>query len=404
MKAEIISIGTELLLGEITDTNTPFMAGELATLGIDLYHACTVGDNCDRLLEVLQQAWKRSELIITTGGLGPTQDDVTREAIAGLLGEEVYVDEGLKSYITEFFARRGLEMPDSNIRQAALVPSARAMMNPLGTAPGWWVEKGGRIVAALPGPPGEMQTMWRSEVFPRLESRSGAIILSRTVKTWGLSEAKVDEVIAPLLSTSNPTLAVYAKPDGIYLRITAKADKEDIARELISERETRIREMLSEHIWGIDDDTLEGIAGRLLMEKGLTLAVAERYTGGFLSYMLSSANQSADFYKGGIVIGGDYSRAILGIEPKTISEETGPEVVASMASLARAEMDADVGVGIDGFLEQAGNIMTGRIFFAISTELDKQSITQSYPGGPQRIVRRAVYHALFHLQRVLRSG
>ena len=151
MKAEIVSIGTELLLGEITDTNTPFIADQLAMLGIDLYYTSTVGDNYERLLGALRQAWQRSDLVITTGGLGPTQDDITRDVIAGLLGERAEVDPGLEQYITGFFAHRGLEMPVANIKQAVLIPSASAITNPLGTAPGWWVEKEGRIIAALPG-------------------------------------------------------------------------------------------------------------------------------------------------------------------------------------------------------------------------------------------------------------
>ncbi|MDD4859218.1 MAG: molybdopterin-binding protein, partial [Dehalococcoidales bacterium] len=226
MKAEIIATGTEILLGEIVDTNTSFLAGELATLGFDIHFASLVGDNFERFTGVLRQAWERSDIIITTGGLGPTQGDITRDVIAAFLGEQTFVDDGLKQNLTEFFSRLGMTMPENNLKQARLIPSAQALLNPLGTAPGWWVEKKGRIIITLPGPPGELQPMWRNQVVPRLQKQSGAVILSRVLKTWGLSESRVDEMVAPMLSSKNPTVAIYARQDGIVLRITAKSTTE----------------------------------------------------------------------------------------------------------------------------------------------------------------------------------
>jgi len=166
MKAEVISIGTELLLGEIVDTNTPYLAGQLSVLGIDLYFTSAVGDNSARLQGVLKQAWDRSDIILTTGGLGPTQDDLTRDAIASLLGEKPTVDPQLKQNLVNFFARRGMEMPASNVKQATVIPSSTALVNPQGTAPGWWVEKEGKVIVAMPGPPGEMQYMWKIRFYP----------------------------------------------------------------------------------------------------------------------------------------------------------------------------------------------------------------------------------------------
>jgi len=403
MKAEIISIGTELLLGEITDTNTPFIAGQLATLGIDLYYTSAVGDNYERLLGALRQAWQRSDLIITTGGLGPTQDDITRDAIAGLLGERMEVDPGLKQNITDFFARRGLEMPEGNLRQATLIPSATALINPLGTAPGWWVEKEGRIIAALPGPPGEILPMWQKEVFPRLEKRSGAVILSRTIKTWGLSEAKVDELATPFLSAANPTVATYAKSDGIHLRITAKAVEKETASRMLSERESDIRGILGDHVWGVDDETLEEVVGQLLVSQGLTLAVAESFTGGFLAYTLTRVPASASFFKGGIIASADDIKTAWGLKPKIPAGEAGAETAAKMASLARARLAADIGIGIDLYTEPDGETAIGRVSVAIDTGQGRQSQVQSYSGRPHQLVRRAVQHALFDLRNLLLS-
>jgi nicotinamide-nucleotide amidase len=388
MKAEIIASGTELLLGEITDANTPYLAGQLAGLGFDLYYVATVGDNFPRYSAVLRQAWERSDLVITTGGLGPTRGDITRDVIAGLLGEKMAVVPELKEELTEFFARRGIEMPENNLKQATLIPSASALRNRAGTAPGWWVEKGSKIIVALPGPPGEMQDMWQNQVLPRLEAKSGAIILSRTLKTWGLSEAKVDEMVVPFLSGGNPTLALYAKADGINLRITAKAATREAARAMVSEREREIREILNDYIWGADSDTLEGVVGKLLCAKKLSLAVAESFTGGLLAYSFAGNPESQGCFKGGIVVPGDISKA---------SDETALE----MARAARRQFDADIGLAIDG--SGTGDVTQGGVFIAVETGSSSGAIAPGYPGRPPQITRRAIYHALVYLRSFLQS-
>ena len=403
MRAEIISIGTELLLGEIADTDTQFLANQLPLLGIDLYFTSSVGDNYERLLEVLRHAWQRSELILTTGGLGPTQDDITREAIAGLLGEGLEVDAGLKQGIVNFFAQRDLEMPPSNIKQATLIPSAAAISNLQGTAPGWWVEKDGRIIIAMPGPPGELQFMWQNEVSPRLQKRTGAIILSRVIKTFGLPEAKVDELVTPLTSSPNPTLATYAKLDGIYLRITAKAAQREEAQEMISRREADVRKILSDHIWGVDAETQESVVGQLLVAKGLSLAVAESFTGGFLTYTLASAPQSQSYLKGGLIITCDEAKVALGVNPRLIADRASAEVAATMASLVRRRLDASIGMGIEGYTEPVGGAVMGKVFIAIDSEQEKQHTVHSYPERRYQMRRRAAYYVLFDLMKFLRS-
>ncbi len=404
LKAEIISIGTELLLGEIVDTNTQFLANQLPALGIDLYFTSAVGDNPERLLGALQQAWQRSALILTTGGLGPTQDDITREAIAALLGEELAVDRSLKEDIALFFARRGLEMSANNVRQATLIPSATAIPNPQGTAPGWWVEKEGRILVAMPGPPGEMQFMWRNQVLPRLQDRTGAIISSRMLKTFGLSEARVDELIAHLMSSPNPTLGVYAKLDGIYLRITAKAARQKDAAEMIERREADVRKILGDSIWGVDDDTQESVVGRLLTTRGLTLAVAESFTGGFLTQTLANAPEGQDCFRGGIIAASDEAKAALGLEPHLASGKARPETATAMAKLARQKMGASIGIGIEGegHADTASGMMPGTVFIAIESERMQQHTVQRYSGRLYQMKRRAPYYALFELIKLLR--
>jgi len=405
MRAEIISIGTELLLGEIVDTNTPYLANQLSALGIDLYFTSAVGDNAARLAGALNQAWQRSELIITTGGLGPTQDDITRDGIAGLLGEKLEVVSELKQNLIDFFARRGLEMPTSNIRQATIIPSAVAILNPQGTAPGWWVEKDGRIIVAMPGPPGEMQFMWQNEILPRLQKRAGAVILSRMVKTFGVSEAKVDELLADLTASSNPTLATYAKLDGIYLRIAAKADKLESAQEMISKREAEVRAILGDIIWGVDDETHEGVVGQLLMTKGLSLAVAESFTGGFLTHTLASTPGSERYFKGGLIATSDEVKVALGLDPKMVTGKANAEVATAMAILARRKLGASIGIGIEGESspEAISGMVPGTVFVAIDSEQLKLHQVQSYSGRLYQMRRRAAYYALFDLMKLLRS-
>ena len=390
LKAEIITSGTELLLGEITDSNTPYLADQLAGLGIDLYYTSTVGDNYQRFSGVLRQAWDRSDLIITTGGLGPTQGDITRNVIAGLLGEELTVDPDLKKELTEFFSRRGIEMPENNLRQATIIPSAVALRNYSGTAPGWWVEKDGRIIVTLPGPPAELQSMWTNQVLPRLQAKSDAIIVSRTLKTWGLSEAKVDEMVAPFLSTANPTLAMYAGPEGIRLRITAKADTEDEARALIKEREKDIRGILDNYIWGVDDETLEGIIGQLLSSRNMTLAVAESITGGLLACALSGVPGGRNFFRGGIIMPANDS-------------EAGAESAARMANHARKEFAADIGIAIDGYAGDAEDNTRDAAYIAVDTASNQGTIKANYPARLPLMTRRIISHALIYLRDFIRS-
>ncbi len=404
MKAEIISTGTELLLGEIVDTNTSFLASQLALLGIDLYFTSSVGDNYERLSGVLRQAWQRSELILMTGGLGPTQGDITREVIAGLLGERMAVDPGLKENLAKFFAERGLEMSPNNVKQATLIPSATTLPNPRGTAPGWWVEKDGRIIIAMPGPPGEMQFMWQNEVVPKLQQRAGAVILSRTIKTSFLGESRVDELLTDLLSSSNPTLAIYAKPDGIHVRITAKAAQRQEALGMISNREAAVRAILGDYIWGADDDTLESVVGQLLVAKRLSLAVAESFTGGFLTYTLASAPQSHNFFRGGLITTSNKVKVATGLDPLLVTGRANMEATAmAMASLARCKLDADIGIGIEGCTETVDNVMMGKAFIAIDAEQAKQPIVRSCSARQYQIVKRAAYYALFDLRKLLIS-
>jgi len=406
MRAEIISVGTELLLGEITDTNARFLASQLPGLGIDLYWISQVGDNQARLVEVLRRAWQRSDLILITGGLGPTEDDLTREAIAEMLGEKLKLVPALERELQEFFARLGIDMPPTNLKQATLIPSAEAIRNVNGTAPGWWVEKDKRILIAMPGPPREMQPMWHHQILPRLcQSATGEIIVSKTLKTFGLTEAKVGEMVSPLLSSSNPTLGVYAKADGIYLRLTAKAQSQKQAEEMIAPGEARLRSLLGGYIWGTDSDTLEAVVGNMLAEKGFSLAVMESYTGGLLAVTITDAPGASTYFKGGLIAGSDEAQIAYGVDARVISNygASSAEVAQAMAGAARLHLGADIGVGIAGVDEPSE--VEGRpvsiIYIGIDDGKNKRAITAHYPGDRAWVKRRAVATALFKLRKIL---
>jgi nicotinamide-nucleotide amidase len=277
IRAEIISVGTELLLGTIVDTNAAYLAQRLAGLGIDCYYVSAVGDNLVRLTETIARSFGRSDVVVCTGGLGPTGDDLTREAVAAVLDEEPYIVPELEAPLRAFFAKRGLEMPQRNVKQATLIRSARAITNLVGTAPGWWVETvmdgSTRTGIFMPGVPFEMKRMWEHEIEPSLRGRSGMVLVSRTLKVLGAGESAVEEQVADLMEGSNPTLAPYAKSDGIHLRMTAKSETEERARSLIESLEGSIRERLGDLIYGADADTPESATGALANALGLKYAV-----------------------------------------------------------------------------------------------------------------------------------
>lgn len=300
MKAEILSIGTELLLGQITDTNASWLAGRLADLGIDCLWVSTVGDNLGRATEVISRALGRSDLVVCTGGLGPTEDDLTREAIAAAVNETPSVDPSLEEQLRGWFRSRGITMPDRNQKQAWLIPSAEALPNPHGTAPGWLVRTRDRILVAMPGVPREMTAMWEREVEPRLPLRSA--IRSRTLKLLGIGEGSVEEALGELVRSTSPTVATYAKSDGVHVRVTDR-DADIAARDArIDSMESEVRRRLGRFVWGIDADSLGGVVGAKLDERGWRIATAESVTGGEVARLLSEAERG--WYASGVVMPG----------------------------------------------------------------------------------------------------
>jgi len=376
LKAELLSVGTELLRGEITDTNATFLASQLPLLGFELLRITTAGDSLPELGQILQQAMQRTDIIITTGGLGPTQDDLTREAVAALLQEKLTVDPQLENGLRSFFARFGREMPPHNIKQAMLIPSAVALPNPRGTAPGWWVEKSGKVIALLPGPPREMTFMWQNEVLPRIRQRFPVkTILTRTIKTFLIQEAKVAELAQPFFKSDNPTLGIYAKPDGIQVRFVAAGDK---AAQLLDEAEKKLTEKLSPYVWGKDNDKLENIIGQWLRQRQATLATGEIFTGGLLATIITATPENEKFYGGGEV-------------SELTKINSAPDCEAAAQSLRR-KYKSDFGLCISSINPAS------EVFIAIDDDHGVKSWRQQYQPGRPDNRERAATAALFRLR------
>jgi nicotinamide-nucleotide amidase len=397
MQAEIFAIGTELLMGELTDANSAWLAARLPALGITLRRVSLLGDHLTTLSDAMAQALHGVDLIITTGGLGPTQDDLTREAMAAALHETPTVHAETLQAIERYFQQRGRDMPAPNIKQAHRIPSSQFLPNPYGSAPGWWVEKQGKLLVALPGPPAEMHPIWDEQVAPRLSQiATGSITLTRTIKTMGLSEAAVDAKLAAAFGQENPYLGIYAKADGIHLRLIARAHDTTTAQTLIQPVEAAIMGQLAPYVWGYDEDTPAQAVGRGLVERGATLATMESVTGGYLANTLTDMADSEANFKGGIVVARQTLALPHGL-PADVLHQDGSVSQASaiaMAQAVRTQFHATFGIGVTG-VPGPGELEgkpVGLAYFAIASA--ETVHTQEMRVAPRRItLKRRVSNA-----------
>lgn len=387
MKAEIICIGTELLLGQIVDTNAAYLAKELAELGIDLYHKSTVGDNLERIIATLGQAWQRSDLLILSGGLGPTQDDLTREAVAGLLHEELEFKEEAWEQVCTYFKKTGRPISENNKRQAMFPRSGQVIPNRLGTAPAMLVEEEEHILITLPGVPSELKGLWETSFKPylrgKLQGEGQSFLNSLLVRMVGIGEAAMEEQIIDLIKNqTNPTLAPYASRGEVALRITAKSDDQAYNQELIGRTLAAVQERLGPYIYGFDHDNLETVVGRMLNDTGWRLALAESCTGGLIGHRITNVPGSSDYYLGGV---NSYSNQLkmdlLGVGKATLTRfgAVSPETAKEMAEGVKERTGADVGLATTGLAGPGGGTDTkpvGLVYLAVAlpdrTEVERR--------------------------------
>jgi len=394
MRCEIVAVGTELLLGQIVDTNSSWIGEQLALAGIDHTHGQTVGDNLARIVDALTLAVSRADAVIVCGGLGPTQDDITREAIAQVMGVRLVQDDDVADRILEMFASRGRRMPANNLRQAMIPEGGSAIADPQpGTAPGLICPVGDVVIYALPGVPYEMKAIVTGAVLPDLQRRSGepSIIRSRTLRTWGESESglaeRLADHVAELDSSGSVTLAYLASGiEGLKVRMTVKAGSEAEAQVLLGAEEAVLREMLGSLVFGVDDMAMEHAVAALLVERGLTLAVAESLTGGLVAARLVNVPGASHWFRGGIVAyASEVKRSLLDVpEGPVVSEEA----AAAMAAGVRERLGAEVGLGVTGVAgpESQDGERPGTVFLSIAGLDEKPLVTRvTLPGDRERV-------------------
>ena len=351
LTCEIVSVGTERLLGDILDTNAQYLSAQMALLGIAVLHRSTVGDNAARLEETVRGAGARSDVVLLTGGLGPTADDLTKEVCAAVMGFELVRDEEVADAIRAFFQRRGTPMPQSNLKQADVPRGGNVFPNANGTAPGMAMERGGKCVILLPGPPHEMRPMFDLQVKPFLQAKTTGVIVSHTVRTMGIGESALAERVAPLLAGGNPTVAPYAKQGESLLRVTARAETAQQAEALMAPVLRRIRDAVGEYIYGIDVEDIQHAVVQALREKKLRLATAESCTAGYISKRITEVPGASDVFDCALVTySNEMKEKLLGVRHETLAQygAVSAETAAEMAAGALRVSGADIAVAVTG--------------------------------------------------------
>ena len=372
MRAEIITVGTEILLGDIVNTNSQFLAKELANLGVEVYYQGTVGDNEDRLLESLEESLNRSDMVITTGGLGPTKDDLTKETAAKLFNQELVFHEESWYEIEAYFNKLGKVPTENNKKQAYFPKEAIVLKNNNGTAPGAILKKDNKTIIVLPGPPREMKPMFEESVKPYLQYLTDDILVSKTLRFYGIGESSLENAIIDIINEqSNPTIAPYAKDTEVTLRITAKAISEEVAMDLINPVIDKIEDRVGQYIYSQGESTLEDTVAEMLVNKNLTISVAESCTGGMVSSnLINYPGISSVFMEGCITYSNEAKMKSLGVKKETldkfgaVSEETAREMAEGIAR----RYNTNIGISTTGIAGPEGGTKekpVGLVYFGI---------------------------------------
>ena len=406
MTAEIICVGTELLLGNIVNTNAAYLAQQLAALGITSYYQTVVGDNRERLLDALELAAKRSELIILSGGLGPTRDDLTKETVAEFCSKKLVTDEKSKKQIEAYFVARGIKPTKNNWKQAMVPEGCKVLENHNGTAPGIVVETKKNKFVLLPGPPEELRLMFEESVVPYLKGLSSDVIFSQTVKTCGLAESAVEDRLRDLIEgQTNPTIATYAKTGEVHVRVTAKAETPKEAQKLVKPVVKELKSRFGNDIYSTDDGvTLEKALADLLESAGLTISCAESCTGGLVSATLINVPGISELYKAGFVTYSNKAkRKLLGVKKGTlqkygaVSSQTAEEMVRGLL----AETKTDVGIAVTGIAGPDGGTSdkpVGLVYISCNVK-GKITVKECHFQGTREKIRNASVAAALMLAR-----
>lgn len=409
MRCDVVAVGTELLLGQIVDTNSSWLGEQMAMAGIDSCVQVKVGDNLPRMVKAIRSALADADALVVCGGLGPTHDDITREALAEVMGTTLEFDDDVGMVIAEMFASRNRRMPEINMRQAMVPVGATIIPQRRGTAPGLICPVGDKVIYAVPGVPSELYEMFERAILPDLLARSGSqsVIASRTLRTWGESESglneRLHEVIVELDALGNPTLAFLASGwEGIKVRLTAKADSRDAVTALLDEWDARVRRVVGDVVFGVDDDTMESVVLQMMRERGLTLGLAESVTGGLVAGRLTNVAGSSEVLRGSIVsYASEVKFDVLGVTPGEVVNE---RAAVEMAVGAKRVLGSDVGLaltGVAGPLEQDG-MKPGTLCIGIVLADDTtHSMTLALPGVRDQMRQLSVISALDALRKKL---
>lgn len=376
MKSEVICVGTEILLGEIIDTNSVFISRKLNELGIDLYHISTVGDNIKRILSQIELSFNRSDLVIITGGLGPTEDDVTRNAVAEFLGVKLLLNEDSKQRLINYFSRKKRKMPDSNFRQAYFPENSKLLVNEVGTADGFYIEKNDKIIVCLPGVPSEMEHMIEKYLIKYLIKKTDEVFESRYMNIYGLTESQMEEKIIDLVKNQkNPTIGTYAKEDKLEIRLTAKAENKNAANKIIAPIANEIKNRFGEHFFGYGENLkLEDVVCKILVDNNLKISTAESCTGGLLAGTLINYPGISRVYSEGFITYSNESKIKnLGVDEKLIKKYgvVSKEVALDMARKVREKTYSDVALSTTGIAGPDGgtiNKKVGLIYIGYSSK------------------------------------
>ncbi len=403
MIVELVTTGSELLLGQIINTNSAYMARELNAIGFDVVYQTTVGDNRQRMQEAIEHALQRADIVITSGGLGPTQGDITKEVCAGVFGRSLVFNEECAARIRAHFQHLQRKMTESTLRQAMIPEGAHIFLNYAGTAPGVVLEQAGRLIVNLPGPPSEMKDMFDRSLRPYLEQKYGfaSVIVSRVLDTFGIGESSLEMKIRDLiLAQKNPTLALLVRPSGVILRITAKAVDTAAAQRLIASMEDEIRSRVGEYIYAADDENMEDVVGSILRERGLTIACAESCTGGLLTSRLTDVPGSSAYVMGSVVsYTNDVKQSLLGV-PAAVLQRAGAvseETARQMAQGVRSRIGSAIGVGITGIAGPDGGTAekpVGLVYIAVADQKHTVIRKNIFTGTRQQIKYRTTQTAL----------